>query len=93
MAAVGIGSRDMRVNMGDLPHDADPKIAVVSPVEGWMAEKLLHVRRYHYIVDTMALCRGYGFYRGELTPDTLSRTPGREDCRACFKMLQRRRKS
>jgi hypothetical protein len=55
--------------------------------EGWMAEKPHSVRRYHYIRGTVALCRGYGFYRGELTPYQYSPTRGREDCAACFKIL------
>ena len=75
------------------PEGTPTGTATGTPTEGWMAEKPSHVRRYHYIVDTMALCRGYGFYRGDLTPDTLIQTPGSKDCRACFKALQRRRKS
>lgn len=58
--------------------------------EGWMAEKPYTVRRYHYIVGAMALCRGYGFYQGELTPATPGATNGREDCAECFKRFARR---
>jgi len=56
--------------------------------DGWMAEKPLHVRVYHYIRDTRALCGRYGF-TGELVPDVLSLVKGREDCSECFKRLRK----
>jgi len=56
--------------------------------EGWMAEKPSNTRRYHYVRNTLALCRGYGFYFGELTPDDGKSPRGREDCAACFKKLR-----
>ena len=59
------------------------------PNEGWMAEKPLHANRYHYIRGTIALCRGYGFYTGELMPDKGAPERGREDCAACFKRLRK----
>jgi hypothetical protein len=61
--------------------------------EGWMAEKPYHVRRYHYIQNTRALCGGHGFYLGELTPDNEAMERGAEDCAACFKRLRRLRPS
>lgn len=58
--------------------------------EGWMVFKPYHVKRYHYIVDTRALCGGYGFYRSELAPDKGAVERGSEDCAECFKRLRRR---
>ncbi len=58
--------------------------------EGWMAEKPYHAPRYHYIIDTRSICGRYGFYMGELTPDSGSPERGREDCAECFKRLRKR---
>ena len=60
------------------------------PREGWMAEKPQHTRRYHYILDTRALCGRYGFYQADLMPSPPNATRGPEDCAECFKRLQRR---
>jgi hypothetical protein len=59
--------------------------------EGWMAEKPLHVPRYHYIQATRSLCGRYGFYRGELSRDSGLATRSPEDCAECFKRLRRLR--
>lgn len=58
--------------------------------EGWQAEKVHTQRIYHYIVGTFSLCRKLGFYTGELMPDTGK--PGREDCKACVRLLEKRKK-
>lgn len=58
--------------------------------EGWMAEKSVEHKRYHYIVETMALCRKLGFYTGELMPANPSAPKGREDCAECYKRLRTR---
>lgn len=63
---------------------------VAELTEGWMAEKAPGTRRYHYIVDTMALCRGLGFYRGRLMEDRGLEAPTRLDCRECHRRLRKR---
>jgi hypothetical protein len=57
--------------------------------QGWMAEKPLHVKVYHYIRETRSLCLRYGFYQGELMPDKGQAARGREDCAECFRRLRK----
>ena len=61
--------------------------------EGWMAEKPVQIRRYHYVVDSMALCHEYGFYSGELqaVAEGFPLVRGRDDCATCFRRLKARR--
>ena len=58
--------------------------------EGWMDEKNANARRYHYIVGSTALCGGYGFYAGDLTPFDPAAGRGAEDCAKCFKRATER---
>ena len=55
--------------------------------EGWMAERGPRTLRYHYIRDQLALCYGFGFYRGALTPHVEEQPRGKEDCAKCHKIL------
>lgn len=57
------------------------------PTEGWQAERGQGTRVYHYIRNTMALCRGLGFYRGDLAPDA-NGPKNNEDCAKCFRILR-----
>ena len=41
----------------------------------------------HYFVETMALCRKWGFYMGPLEPDA-GRSP--DDCVQCRRLLDKR---
>ena len=41
----------------------------------------------HYFVQTMALCRKWGFYGGPLEPDT---GPSPDDCVQCRRLLDKR---
>lgn len=59
--------------------------------EGWQAEKHSHLKVYHFIRDTMALCRGFGFYTGDLVPDT-GAPRGNEDCAKCYRLLRAEQK-
>lgn len=56
--------------------------------EGWQAEKHSNLRVYHFIRDTMALCRGFGFYTGDLVPDIPTAPQGDDDCAKCFRLLR-----
>lgn len=56
--------------------------------EGWQAQKRDGLRVYHFIRETMALCRGFGFYTGDLVPDVASAPRGNEDCAKCFRLLR-----
>lgn len=56
--------------------------------EGWQAEGAYGTRVYHYIRETMALCRGLGFYRGDLVPDVPTAPRGNHDCAKCFRILR-----
>jgi len=64
------------------PDDGGPK-------EGWQAEKHPHQRRYHYIRDTMALCRKLAFYTGDLMPFKPGVPKSSEDCAECFKLASK----
>lgn len=55
--------------------------------EGWAFPA--NSRKAHYMRDTMALCRKYGFYRGPLQPD--NGKPSKDDCAACRKALDKER--
>lgn len=55
--------------------------------EGWMSERGPGTRVYHYIRDTFALCRGLGFYTGDLVPATPNTPRGNEDCARCHRLL------
>ncbi|MFI5300226.1 MAG: hypothetical protein ACHREM_19225 [Polyangiales bacterium] len=57
--------------------------------EGWQAEKHDAQRVYHYIHDTMSLCRKLGFYTGDLMPWT-GNAKGREDCAECYRRAMAR---
>ena len=60
---------------------------------GWMAERNPSTRVYHYIDgEGMAICRGLGFYRGDLIPDIPSAPRGNEDCAKCFRKLRARQR-
>jgi len=59
--------------------------------EGWMAEKPLHVKVYHYIRETRSLCLRYGLYTSDLMADQGQATRGREDCAECFLRLRKLR--
>lgn len=51
--------------------------------EGWAFPA--NSRKAHYIVDTFALCRRYGFYtRDNLEPDN---GPSSDDCKECRRRL------
>lgn len=65
--------------------------SMLGATEGWMAEKRWDTKRYHYIRDTVALCR-VAFYRGELVPQPGDAPKGSEDCAACYRHLMRERK-
>lgn len=56
---------------------------------GWMAEKPMTSRVYHYIGgEGRSLCGRYGFYSGELMADQGKPERGREDCAECFRRLR-----
>lgn len=55
--------------------------------EGWAFPA--NARRAHYMRDTMALCRRYGFYTGPLQAD--NGKPSKDDCTACRKALEAER--
>ena len=55
--------------------------------EGWQADAHIGQRVFHYIRDTMALCRGLGFYTGDLIPDTGAPRDA-QDCAKCFRILR-----
>jgi hypothetical protein len=61
--------------------------------EGWQDQTAGRV--FHYIRETMALCRGYGFYTGELVPDVENRPRDNAECAKCFRLLrnEQRRKA
>ena len=65
-----------------------PLKSMLDVKEGWQAEKYTTMRVYHYIRDMMALCRGLGFYRGDLVPDVASAPRGNEDCAKCYRLLR-----
>ena len=56
--------------------------------EGWQAEKHSNLRVYHFIRETVALCRGLMFYTGDLVPDIPTAPRGDEDCAKCFRLLR-----
>lgn len=59
--------------------------------EGWQAMR--HGGRvYHYIRESMALCRGLGFYTADLVPDVPNAPRDNEDCAACFRLLRNEQK-
>lgn len=59
----------------------------VKPIEGWQAEKRYDQRKYHYIRNTEALCRGLMFYRGELVDGGLTISESKDDCAPCKKAV------
>lgn len=62
----------------------------MSEREGWQDEKATTHKRYHYIVDTMSLCRKLGFYMGALMPAKPA-PRGAEDCAECHRRLHERK--
>lgn len=70
---------------------SDEKDKASERSEGWQVEKAYSQRIYHYILDTFSLCGRLGFYKGELMPDRPEKR-GREDCKACIKVLDKRAK-
>lgn len=56
---------------------------------GWQAYKNDGTRVYHFIRDTFALCRGLGFYTGDLIPDVPGAPRDSIDCAKCFRILRR----
>jgi hypothetical protein len=59
--------------------------------EGWQAYKSQATRRYHFInSDTMALCRGLGFYMDAVTTHRKGQPRGSEDCAKCYKLAEAR---
>lgn len=56
--------------------------------EGWQAEMTPGARSFHFIRETMALCRKVGFYRGDLVPDVPTSPKGNDDCTKCFRILR-----
>lgn len=59
------------------------------PTEGWQNEKRYDLRKYHYIRNTEALCRGLMFYRGELAPGGLTPSTSKEDCAPCKRLVDK----
>lgn len=55
--------------------------------EGWQGERRWDQRKYHYIRNTEALCRGLMFYRGELVAGGLTASDSKEDCAPCKKLV------
>lgn len=53
--------------------------------EGWGFPTLS--RKAHYFVDTMSLCRKYGFYRGPLEQGN---DDSPDNCAVCMKRLAKR---
>ena len=61
-----------------------------TPTEGWAFPD--GARKAHYFVDSMALCRKYGFYRGAfLVCDPNEVSP--DDCAQCVRLYKRRAKT
>lgn len=60
--------------------------------QGWQSQHGGGARVYHFIRDTFALCRGLGFYTGDLVPDVPSAPRGNEDCAKCFRLLRAEQK-
>lgn len=58
---------------------------------GWQADRHPTQRVYHYIYETMALCRGLGFYTGDLVPHIAGNPRGNEDCAKCYRLLTKER--
>jgi len=56
------------------------------PKEGWGFPRLS--KKAHYFVDTMALCRKWGFYTGPLEQGN-DKSP--DNCAACMKALAKRK--
>lgn len=69
-----------------------PLKSMLDATEGWMAARGFGTRRYHYIRDTLALCRGLGFYRGDLVPHVTGNPRGNEDCAKCHRKIEFERK-
>lgn len=67
--------------------------SMLDATEGWAAQKRLSTPRYHYIRDTMALCRGIGFYHGDLVPHVTGSPRGHEDCAKCYRLIETERKT
>lgn len=65
--------------------------STTQPTEGWQAEKHHSQRIYHYINGTFSLCGKLGFYTGEVIPDNQEKRTA-EDCKACIKKLDARKK-
>ncbi len=58
--------------------------------EGWWMPA--RSRRYHYFVEGRALCGGWMFPDyNDMTEDTGNEEPLKEDCKACFRKLIKRR--
>ena len=70
---------------------SDPK-SMLDVKEGWQANALFPQRVYHYIRDTMALCRRLGFYQGALVPQPGDTPKGDTDCAQCYRLLMKERK-
>lgn len=60
--------------------------------EGWQDEARIGQRVFHYIDATFSLCRKLGFYRGALQEAKPGAPKRKDDCAACYKLLQRRAK-
>lgn len=60
--------------------------------EGWMAQRGPGTKVYHYIREQFALCRGLGFYRGDLVPATPDTPKGNQDCAKCYRLLTKEQK-
>lgn len=70
----------------------ESKASLVSApeTEGWMEDKAVSARRYHYVVDSTSLCRKLGLYTGPLQAFSPSTTKQSEDCAECFRRAQKR---
>lgn len=65
--------------------------SMLSVTEGWMAQKSDSTRRYHFIRETMSLCGGLGFYRGDLVPHVAGTPRGNKDCAKCYRLAPKSR--
>lgn len=57
--------------------------------EGWQAERALHLRKFHFIRGTEALCGRFGFYFGEISTKGMTRSNNEFDCAECRRRVDR----